>query len=86
GILMAGLALHRLGRSAEAEPLLRAALDRMDATRADQLLDIGVFLSPYERTRYRRLPVEERRALEARYWSSRDPSPETAVNERWAEH
>lgn len=86
GLLLAGMALHRLGRSAEAAATFRAALDRMDVAEAEELVDVGVLLSPDERSRYRRLPVEERRAWERDFWANKDPVASTEVNERWVEH
>lgn len=85
-LLLAGMALHRLDRSEEAEPLLREALDRMDGARRDELTNVAVLLGAEDRERYRRLTAAERRAWEEDYWATRDRAPETAVNERWVEH
>lgn len=86
GLMLAGMALQRLDRSDEAAEHFRAALERMDPADADQLADVGMLLGPDDRTRYRRLPIEERRAWVREYWSTRDPDPSTEVNERWVEH
>ncbi|MDX1493854.1 MAG: GWxTD domain-containing protein, partial [Longimicrobiales bacterium] len=86
GLLLAGMALHRLDRSHEAEPLLREALARMEEGRRDRLLDVGVLLGVDERAEYRRLPAAQRRVWEKDYWATKDRIPATAVNERWVEH
>ncbi|NNF14717.1 MAG: TonB family protein [Gemmatimonadetes bacterium] len=86
GILLAGMALHRLDRSAEAAPLFSAALERMDAARRDELSNVAALLGPDDREHYRRLTAAERRAWEENYWVTKDREPETAVNERWVEH
>lgn len=87
GLLLAGLALHRLDRTDEAEPLFRAALARMDQPQADQLSYVGYLLEEGpERAWYRRAASDERRRWEEDFWAGRDDRPGTAVNERWVEH
>lgn len=86
GLLMVGMALHRLDRSAEGEPVLREALQRMDAARRDELSDVAVLLGADEREHYRRLTTAGRRVFEEDYWAKKDRIPATAVNERWVEH
>lgn len=86
GLLLAGMALHRLDRSEEAEPLFRAALERMDGARRDELSNVAVLLGPEDREHYRRLTAAERRVWEENYWATKDRAPDTAVNERWIEH
>ena len=86
GLLLAGLALHRLGRSDEAAGHFEAALERLDGADADQLRDVTVLLGATEAGRYTRLARDERRVWEESYWAARDRAPSTAVNERWVEH
>lgn len=86
GLLLAALALHRLERPEEAEPLFRAALERMDPSRADRLSSVAVLLEADDLARYRQLPLEERRVWEDDYWASRDGVLATRVNERRVEH
>jgi hypothetical protein len=82
-LLLVGLALHRLGRTAEAAEHFQVALARAPEVEADELSDIGVLLERSEAARYRRLPAAERRALEDEYWST---EAEDGVNDRWVEH
>jgi TonB family protein len=86
GLLLAGLALHRLDRSAEAADLFRAALGRMSDGEADELSDVGFLLDEHELVWYRGLASAERRAWETDFWKSKDRTPATEVNERWVEH
>lgn len=86
GLLLAGMALHRLDRSEEAEILLDEALARMDRSRRDQIANVGVLLKAQDRDRYRQLTAAERRVWEQDYWATKDRVPETAVNERRVEH
>lgn len=86
GLLLAAMALHRLERSDEAEPLFRAALERMDPARADRLSSVAFLLDPTDLARYRQLPLEQRRVWEDDYWTSRDRALATEVNERRVEH
>lgn len=86
GLLLTAMALHRLGRTEEAEPLFRAALERMDPSRADRLSSVAVLLEADDLARYRQLPLEERRVWEDDYWASRDRVRATGVNERRVEH
>lgn len=86
GLLLAGLAQYRLGYASEAEGLFKAALDRMDASEADALGDVGFLLDDAELAWYRRVAPVERREWEERFWAGKDRSPGTAVNERWVQH
>jgi TonB family protein len=86
GLLLAGVALHRLDRTADAVERFEAALARMPDDEADALRDIGFLLDRSERSRYRRLPAAERRAWEDDFWKTRDRLPSNAVNERRVEH
>jgi protein TonB len=86
GLLLAGLALHRLGRSDEAAEHFEAALSRMGDSDADAMRDVTVLLGDAEARRYMALSGAERRSWEVSYWAARDGAPSTAVNERWVEH
>lgn len=86
GLLLAGMALHRLDRSEEAEPLLDEALARMDPSRRDGIANVGPLLEAQDRDRYRQLTAAERRVWERDYWSTKDRIPATVVNERRVEH
>jgi TonB family protein len=86
GLLLAGLALHEMGRSAEAEEHFKAGLDRMPEADAAELTDIGFLLDRSELRMYRRLPAEERLVRDSEFWATKDRSPSTEVNERWVEH
>jgi TonB family protein len=86
GLLLAGLALHRLDRPDEAAEHFYAALERMPEAEAGELTDVGVLLDRAERRWYRSLPTDERRAWETEFWKTRDRSPPTTVNARWVEH
>ncbi len=85
-LLLAGIALHRLGRSEEAAEHFDAALARMDEMDADELLDISYLLDGAEIARYQRAAPPERRTVEDAFWPTRDRVPATAVNERRVEH
>ena len=85
-LLLSGIALHRLGRSAEGAEHFAVALDRMAETDAERLSQVGVLLDGAEAAEYGRLAPAERRAWETSYWALRDRSPSTEVNERWVEH
>ena len=86
GLLLAGVALHRLDRSAEAAEHFEAAFARMSEDEADAMTDIGFLLDVSEASRYRRLPAAERRVLQEDFWRRKDRVPSTAVNERRVEH
>ena len=85
-LLIAGMALHRLDQSAEAETLFRAAFAAVDASRADRLASVTPLLDGDELARYRQLPLDQRRAWEEEYWATRDADMATEVNERQVEH
>lgn len=86
GLLMAGLALHRLDRPDEAAVHFQEALTRLPAREAEELTDISFLLDPGEARRYERASSEERRAYEDRMWNTADRSLPSGVNERWVEH
>lgn len=86
GLLLAGVALHRMGRSVEAAAHFESALERLPDADVEALTDIGFLLDRSETTRYRRLPAAERHAWEDQFWATKDRSPSTPINERWVEH
>lgn len=86
GLLLAGLALQRTGRSAEAVEHFEAALQRMSDTDAADLTDLRVLLGSAERAVYVRLAPDERAAWEAEYWRTRGRGVSEAGDARWVEH
>jgi GWxTD domain-containing protein len=86
GLLLAGIALHELGRPQEAADHFRLAIQRLPEAEAAELTDIVYLLDTVDRRRYRGLTASGRTAWEDDFWASRDPAPETAVNEGWVEH
>lgn len=86
GLLLAGLALHRLDRSAEAAEHFEAALARLPEADAEALTDVGFLVGGSRAAEYERLPAAERRVWEDNFWKTKDQSPSTLVNERRVEH
>lgn len=86
GLLLAGVALHRLGRSGEAAERFEAALERLPQVEAEELSDVTFLLDESDVRRYQRASSVERREIEERMWRSKDRSPSTEVNERRVEH
>jgi len=86
GLLLAGLALHRLDRSEEAAEHFEAALTRMTDAEADELSDVAFLLDEQDLAWYRSVAPDERRVWEAEFWRFKDRTPSTEVNERWVEH
>lgn len=84
--LLAGLALQRLGQSAEAEVHLRAALEEMPASRARAMRDVRFLLEGTQVAEYLLLREEEREEWEAEFWRGLEPDHTTPVNEREIEH
>ena len=60
--------------------------ERIDAREMGLYLDLGLVLSSDEVRGLEQLPAEGLRAYWARYWRTRDPDPQTDVNERLLEH
>jgi GWxTD domain-containing protein len=85
-LLLAALALQRLGRPEEAARHFDTALERMDPSRADELCDVSFVLDPADLALYRGLSVPERRRWERTFWASRDRTPSTELNEAKVEH
>ncbi len=86
GLLLAGLALHRLDQSEEALAHFEAALDRMPEHEAGALADVGLLLDGSRESRYRQMPLAERRVWDVEFWNGKDPDTATEVNERRVEH
>lgn len=86
GLLLAGFALHRLDRSAEAADHFEAALARLPLTEAEELTDVSFLLDRSDQNWYQRLPAQERLVYDMEFWATKDRSPSTEVNERWVEH
>lgn len=86
GLLLAGLALHRLGRTAESAVHFEQALERLPAYTAESIRDLGFVIEPRHAAEYRRLWGDERQAWERAFWAARDRTPDNGVNEREVEH
>lgn len=86
GLLLSGLALHRLGHVEEAMERFSFALEIMDAERRDALVDIRPLLTEEEARRYDRLSSSDRMSEIADFWIGLDPILSTSVNEREVEH
>lgn len=86
--LVAGLALHRGGRSAEAGERYRSGLLGADPELACRLNDIRELLDGSDGSSYRRLPCPgpERAEFEERFWWLSDPLLTRPGNDRWTEH
>jgi GWxTD domain-containing protein len=60
--------------------------ERIDAQEMGLYMDLGLVLSSDEVRGLDQLPAQGLRAYWARYWRTRDPDPQTDVNERLLEH
>ena len=58
----------------------------IDENERNLYLDLGSILTPREREEFLSLGETGRRSFRAHYWGTRDPNPQTAVNERLLEH
>jgi protein TonB len=89
GVLLTGLALHRLGRSQEAMERFRVALDRLPDPLAQRMRDfaslrpVGAFGERLAGESEEGLGGEDERD---RFWGPLDPLLLTPVNEREVEH
>ena len=63
GLLLAGLALHRLDRSEEAAEHFAVALERMTDAEADELSDVGFLLDEQDLAWYRSMTPGAKRTL-----------------------
>ena len=83
-----GLALHAMGRFVDAERAFRAAIARMDSTRARVWLDPEPWLDAVGRSWWKRTPVLERPARATLVWFLADPlllvPGNEALTESWA--
>ncbi len=86
GLLLGGLALHRLGRVEDAAERFEVALRGLPPGEADAIADISFLLDGDARVAYRAASAEERRELERAFWADFDPILTTGVNERQVEH
>lgn len=86
GLLLSGLALHRLGHVEEAMDRFSFALEIMEDERRDALMDIRPLLAEEEGTSYDRLDASERAREITDFWTGLDPILSTQVNERQVEH
>ncbi|HZD04687.1 MAG TPA: GWxTD domain-containing protein, partial [Longimicrobiales bacterium] len=86
GLLLSGLALHRMGRSDEAMEDFELALHGLPEDEARLLTDVRPLLSADERRDLESLQGEARRKAESRFWRRLDPILLTEVNEREVEH
>ncbi len=86
GLLLAGVALQRTGRSAEAAEYFAAALERMAEVDAADLTDLRVLLGDTERDTYVRLTPAERAAWEDEHWATRGRDVSEAGDAHWVEH
>ncbi|MFO7768817.1 MAG: tetratricopeptide repeat protein, partial [bacterium] len=79
-------AYWRNGQTEEAMGVFERYFGRIDERERDLYLDMGIILTPSEREEFASLDAEGRQAYWARYWRTRDPDPQTDVNERLLEH
>ena len=85
-LLLAGLALHRLGRSAEARTQFGLALQQLPAEDVEALRDLRPILGKEAARGLAPVGSRERAEMERRFWAPLDPLLATPVNEREAEH
>jgi GWxTD domain-containing protein len=85
-LLLTGLALHRLGRSAEAQTQFTLALQRMTPQEVGEIRDIGPLLGSRGSPAFAPITARERVEQERAFWASLDPLLATPENEREIEH
>lgn len=85
-LLLAGLALQRLGRSAEAEAQFSEALQALPVDEAEALRDVRELIPHDDAAAWARTSGEEREAWLSDFWRPLDPILATEVNEREVEH
>jgi hypothetical protein len=83
---LAGFALHRSGRPAEADSAFTAALEEMPASERARWSDIEPLLPDCARGHHRRLPQDQRARFQDRFWRLSDPFLVRAGNEVRSEH
>ena len=69
-----------------AEAPLDIYVERLQLEERAVYYDLGLVASGLELTRFQEAAEDEQEALSEAFWSSRDPAPATAANERWIEH
>jgi GWxTD domain-containing protein len=74
------------GESGESMAVFERYFERIEAQEMGLYMDLGLVLSTEEQRGLDQLPTEGLRAYWARYWRTRDPDPQTDVNERLLEH
>ncbi len=85
GLLISGLALHRLGRSSEAEGQFRMAMGGLSPREREAFTDIRPLLTADESEEYLSAGTSRPR-WSAAYFARMDPLRSTTVNEREVEH
>jgi GWxTD domain-containing protein len=80
-----GLALHRVGRTAEAVEAFAAALSRMDSAQRRPYENLGAILRRADQERYDALPPQEQAELRELYWAVAQPLALDSVNQVLAE-
>ena len=85
-LLLSGLALHRLGRSAEAQTQFGLALQRLPAEDVEALRDLRPLLGKEAAQGLPPVGSRERAEMERQFWTPLDPLLATPVNERETEH
>jgi protein TonB len=85
-LLLTGLALHRLGRSEEAETQFSLALQRLPGEEVAALRDVGPLLGRTGLGVSAPAAAVGRSEMERRFWAPLDPLLATPVNEREVEH
>jgi GWxTD domain-containing protein len=76
----------RAGRGEEAMRVFERYFGVVPREEVELYLDLGMVLTTSERREFAGLDSDGRRSYWAHYWSTRDPDPKTAVNERLLEH
>jgi len=85
-LLLSGLALHRLGRSAEAQTQFGMALRQLPAEDVEALRDLRPLLGKEAARGLAAVGSRERGEMERQFWAPLDPLLATPVNEREVEH
>lgn len=76
----------RAGRAEESMQVFERYLPVLDEEERNLYMDMGLVLTPRERSGFLALNDAGRRAFRTHYWGTRDPDPKTRVNERLLEH
>jgi protein TonB len=84
--LLAGVALHRIGRSEDALAELEAGLAGLSPEEADRIRDLSPLLGAGAPEQLAALRGETRARADERFWAPLDPLVSTPVNERRVAH